>query len=356
MNRQMNVGIVGCGEIAQISHIPYLIELPQFKIEAICDLSPNVVHLLGEKYQISNRYVDYHELVRNADLDIVLVCNKSHAGPALAAMEEGKHVFVEKPIALNLKQADEMILSAKENDVKLLVGYMKQYDPAYGLMKQLVSEIEKIHLIRVHDFAGTYGINQEIYELIKGTDIDPNLLTSVNQSIESEMLEDIGLDRKDLLNAHDIMIHLCIHDINALHGLYGLPEKILSADLYDDNFVSALMKFENGVNLVWETGNLVTLIDWDEQITVYGSEKLLELRFPFPYLKNAASEVNIVENLGGSASRRKIITSYDEAFKREWKHFYACITNDLEPLTNGVQARKDLQFAVELTKAAAGIK
>lgn len=351
----MKVGIVGCGEIAQISHIPYLIELPQFQVEAICDISPTVVNSVGEKYQIKERCVDYHELVNNPELDIVLVTNKSHAGPAIAAMESGKHVFVEKPIALNLKQADEMIFSSKQNEVKLLVGYMKQYDPAYALMKQLISELEKIHLIRVHDFAGSYGINQEIYELVKATDLDPDLLGRLNQSFASELLEDVGPDRQDLLNAHDIMIHLCIHDINALHGLYGLPDMILSAELYDENFVSAMMKYENGVTLVWETGNLVTLMDWDEQITVYGSERLLELRFPFPYLKNAASEVNIRENLGGSASRRKIITSYDEAFKREWKHFYDCITNDLEPLTNGAQARKDLQFAVELTKTAARI-
>jgi predicted dehydrogenase len=350
--KKLNVGVFGCGEIAQISHLPYLQEIPFFEIKAICDLSPKVLDEIGEKYRISNRYTDINEMVKQDDLDIVVVSNKNHAAPAIAAMEHGKHVFVEKPIAFNLKLADEMILAAKTNNVKLMVGYMKQYDPAFFMMKKMISEMKKIHLIRVHEFAGTYNINKEIYDLVKATDLDPKSLTEVIKQDKADMLADIGPDREDLLNAQDIMIHLCIHDINALHGLYGLPENIVSAQLFDDNFVTALMEYKNGVHLTWESGNLVSIVDWDEQITVYGSKKSLELRFPFPYLKNAATLINIREDDGISASRRQLVTSYDEAYKREWRHFYACIINDRIPITSGEQARQDLEFAVELMKKA----
>jgi len=53
-----------------------------------------------------------------------------------------------------------------------------------------------------------------------------------------------------------------------------------------------------------------------------------------------------------SASSRQIVTSYDEAFKREWRHFYDCIVNDKQPLTSGEEAKQDLEFAVELMEAA----
>ena len=355
MNKKLKVGVVGCGQIAQISHIPYLLELPYYEVAAICDLSPAVVEQLGDKYHINKRFTDYNQLVQDPDLDIVLVTNKNHAPPVLAAMENGKHVFVEKPVAFNLKQADEIVRSVKANKVKLLVGYMKRYDPAYAVMKDMIAEVDEIQLIRVHEFAGTYTINQEIYDLVSASDLDPGLLSEVIKQDQADMLMDIGADRHDLLDAHDIMIHLCIHDINALHGLYGLPENIVSADLFNSNFVIAMMQYDNGVHLVWESGNLVTLMDWDEQITVYGSNRSLELRFPFPYLKNAASELNIRENEGRAASRKQIITSYDEAFRREWQHFYDCIVNDQKPATDAEQARRDLEFAVELTRKAAGI-
>jgi len=352
MTKKMNVGVVGCGQIAQISHLPYLQELPQFEISAICDLSPTVVETLGEKYHVPSCYTDFEEMVKQEDLDIILVTNKNHAAPALSAMENGKHVLVEKPMAFNLKQAEEMVHSAKKNNVKLMVAYMKRYDPAYQLMQNMMGEVDKIHLIRVHEFAGTYKTNFEIYDLVTASDLDPNVLEAIKKQDLEDILADIGPGREDLLDAHDIMIHLCIHDINALHGLYGLPEKIVSAQLFDSNFVTAMMEYKNGVHLTWESGNLVTLVDWDEQITVFGANKSIELKFPFPYLKNAASILNIRENEGKSASIRQIVTSYDEAFKREWRHFYECIVNDKEPITNGDVAKKDLKFAVALMRAA----
>ena len=351
----MKVGVVGCGEIAQISHIPYLLESPFYDVGAICDLSPTVVERLGEKYHITDRFVDYRDLVEEKDLDIVLVTNKNHAPVALAALEAGKHVFVEKPMAFNLRQADEVVKAVKSSELKLMVGYMKQYDPAYAVMKSMIPGLEKLHMIRIHEFAGTYQINREIYDLVKAADLDPEVLREANAVNQAEILADIGPDRTDLLDAHDIMIHLCIHDINALHGLYGLPQKIVTAKLFDSNFVTALMEYDNGVQLVWESGNLITLVDWDEQIQFYGSDRFLELKFPFPYLKNAATELNVRGNDGSSAVRKQIIASYDEAFRREWRHFYDCIINDKQPQTNAEIGREDLAFAVELTRATAGI-
>lgn len=355
MHKKLNVGIVGCGEIAQISHIPYLLESPNYDVAAICDLSPTVVDRLGQKYHIEKRYVDYWDLVKDDALDIVLVTNKNHAPVALAAMEFGKHVFVEKPMAFNLKQADDVVRAVKSSGLKLMVGYMKRYDPAYAVMQELIPEMGLIHMIRVHEFAGTYQINREIYDLVKAADLDPEVLATANQENQQLMLADIGPDRTDLLDAHDIMIHLNIHDINALHGLYGLPEKIVAANQFDSNFIAALMEYENGTHVVWESGNLTTLVDWDEQIQFYGADRFLELKFPFPYLKNAASELNIRENNGSSASRRQIIASYDEAFRREWQHFYNCIVQDQQPKTTAIEAKEDLTFAVELTRASAGL-
>lgn len=355
LERKLNVGIVGCGEIAQISHIPYLLELPQYDVTALCDLSATVVDQLAEKYHISRRFTNYQELVADPDLDVVLVTNKNHAPVVLAAIEQGKHVFVEKPIAFNLKQADEVVRAVKASDVKVLVGYMKRYDPAYERMQALMADVEKIHLIRVHEFAGTYGINRDIYSLVKAADIDPDVLRASNLENQQELLADLGSDRQDLLDAHDIMIHLSIHDINALHGLYGLPNEIVTADLFDSNFVTAMMVYDNGVHLTWESGNLVSLNDWDEHIAVYGSNQSMELHFPFPYLKNAATLLNIRENDGASAVRKQLVTSYDEAFRREWLHLYDCIIHDQQPKTNAEQARDDLAFAVALTRAAAGI-
>ncbi len=352
MAKRLRVGVVGCGQIAQIAHLPYLLELPMFEVRAICDISATVVDTVGERFGIRERFVDFTEMVKRKDVDAVLIATKNHFAPAMAAIEAGKHVLVEKPIAFNLRQADAMVAAAKANRVKLMVGYMKRYDPAYEQAQRYVPRMDKIHLIRVHDFAGTYAINREIYDLVEPSPEEQHTLAEMASTDKVEILADLGSDRQDLLEAHDIMIHLCIHDINALHGLCGLPHTIAQARLYDGTFVVALMEYANGTQCVWETGNLVSMVDWDEQLKLWGRDMRLELRFPFPYLKNAATELILEENDSTSAVRRRVVVSYDEAFKREWRHFYDCVVNDYPPRTTGEEARRDLEFAVELMRKA----
>jgi len=351
--KKITVGVVGCGQIAQIAHLPYLQELPQFEIGALCDISSKVVESLGEKYKVKHLFTDYRDMVKREDLDAILIANKNHALPAIAAMEAGKHVLVEKPIAFNLKQADEMIAAAKRNKVKLMVGYMKRYDPAFETAQKIVTQMDGIFMIRVHDFAGTYQINHEIYDLVEASDLSPEIIEETRKQDQADMLQDIGTDRLDLLDAHDIMIHLAIHDINALHGLYGLPQKLVAASLFDSNIVTALFQYANNVHVVWESGSIITLVEWDEQIRVWGKDKRIEIRFPFPYLKNAPTLLLIDENDGSAAIKKQITCSFDEAFKREWRHFYDCIVYDHQPRTSAVEAREDLAFAVNLLQQAA---
>lgn len=349
MANKLRVGVVGCGQIAQIAHLPYLQELPMFEIGAICDFSPKVLSELGSKYRLNEDqcYLDYNDLVKREDLDVVLVTNKDHGPVILAALEAGKHVMTEKPMTLNLGEADDVIRSAKANKRTVMVGYMKRYDPAYQYALDVIKGMGKIHMIRMHDFAGSYTINPEIYSLAVGDDLSKAELDAATAEFHRKLLVDIGEERRPHLELYDILMHLCVHDINVLQGAFGIP-KIHSAWAYDDTFVNALLEYPDGKKVVWESGNLVTLMDWDEQLWVFGRDQRVEVRFPFPYLKNAATVVNINSNEGRASVDRRVVVSFDEAFKREWIHFYECVTNGREPMTNPAEARRDIEFLAEL--------
>ena len=155
MEKKLRVGVVGCGQIAQIAHIPYIMELPNLELAAVCDISPKAVESVARQYGISQYFTDYHDLVNLPGLDVVCISNKDHAPVAVAAMNAGKHVITEKPMAFNLEECDQMIAAAKTNHVKLMVAYMKRYDPAYEWALSKFKDIENLRLIRVHDFGGT---------------------------------------------------------------------------------------------------------------------------------------------------------------------------------------------------------
>src|SRR5262245_59073825 len=123
---RVKVGLIGCGGIAQMMHLPYLKELDdRFEIAALSDISPGLLALVARDYGVERTYLDYREMLERADLDAVLVLTQHHAEPAIAAARAGKHVLIEKPMVVNLDEADELIDAVRSSGVKAMVAYMK---------------------------------------------------------------------------------------------------------------------------------------------------------------------------------------------------------------------------------------
>ncbi len=109
--QQLRIGIVGCGEVTQMMHLPSLDQLRDcYTVTALCDVSEEVLQAVGEKWRIPKRYQGYGDLLAQNDVDAVLVANPDahHAEVTLAAMAAGKHVLVEKPMCMTLREADEI--------------------------------------------------------------------------------------------------------------------------------------------------------------------------------------------------------------------------------------------------------
>jgi predicted dehydrogenase len=166
------------------------------------------------------------------------------------------------------------------------------------------------------------------------------------------MIRAIGTERVDLFDAFSQLMYNSSHDITVLEGAFGRPREILFSDVHDDFFVTAVLDYGDRTRCVWETGRVLDLVEWDEQITAYGSRGRVTIKFPFPYLKNAPTQILVNETDGDANIDKQIVSSFDEAFKREWRHFYSCVTEDREPLTNAEKARADIEFLIGLIKRA----
>jgi len=353
MGKILRVGIVGCGEIAQIAHLPLLTEMPNYQVTALCDLSQKVLQYLGEIYHVKNLYTNYEDLVKRDDVDIVLVTNMDHAPVAVAAMDAGKHVFCEKPMCFNLTEADEIIAAEEKNRVKFMVGYMKLFDPAFEYALPIIKEMDDVHLVRVHDFAGDFSINSEIYDEVRADDLPDSFLQQLSTSSREKMLKAIGVEREGLLGPYLTLLGLLIHDFIMLQETYGKPTEILYAEVYNDTIL-AVLKFGENIRCVVEGGLLSARRDWDEVFEVYGNSKRISIEFPFPYVKNIQTVVRINEQdeIDNKANVNKAIhASFDSAFKREWRHFYECVTEDKAPIANSEKGRNDVELSINIIKA-----
>ena len=140
---RVRIGVLGCGAIAQVQHLPNLLELDEkFAVPIVCDLSPDQAAYVAKRFAIP-RHVSTLDDLLSADIDAVLLC---HADPksdaAIAAFAAGKHVLIEKPICASLQEADAMIAAMQQAGTVGQAAYMKAYDPAFVLAKREVEGLD----------------------------------------------------------------------------------------------------------------------------------------------------------------------------------------------------------------------
>ncbi len=132
-NRKLKVGIIGCGGIARGKHMPSLGKLSQVDMTAFCDLNAANAQGAAKQYGGADAaaYTDYRELLKDDSIDVVHVCtpNASHADITVAALEAGKHVMCEKPMAKTVEGARRMLEAAKRTGKKLTIGYNNRFRP-----------------------------------------------------------------------------------------------------------------------------------------------------------------------------------------------------------------------------------
>lgn len=142
MDRIVNVGIIGCGGIANGKHMPSLHALPNVRMVAFCDIIPERAEKAAKEYGTEDAkvYTDYKELLQQEDIEVVhvLTPNREHADITVDALYAGKHVMCEKPIAKSAADARRMVEAAKATGKKLTIGYQNRQTPGALYAKDFI--------------------------------------------------------------------------------------------------------------------------------------------------------------------------------------------------------------------------
>jgi predicted dehydrogenase len=150
MSRKYRIGIIGCGGIANGKHLPSLSKLSNVELVAFCDIIQESAATAAAKYGIEGALVceDYREVLKDETIDIVhvLTPNISHAEISIAALEAGKHVMCEKPMAKTAEDAKRMVETAKRTGKKLTVGYNNRFRADSQHLKNVCAEGELGHI------------------------------------------------------------------------------------------------------------------------------------------------------------------------------------------------------------------
>lgn len=137
----IKVGIIGCGKIAQVRHIPEYTANPHAEVYGFYDINQVRAEELAKKYG-GKAYASYEALLADPEIEAVSVCaaNHAHAEITIAALKAGKHVLCEKPMAVTLAECEAMVAAAEEAGKYLMIGQNQRLAKAHSKAKELIEQ------------------------------------------------------------------------------------------------------------------------------------------------------------------------------------------------------------------------
>lgn len=355
---RLRIGIIGCGSVSQIVHLPTLNQLNDlFEVTALCDVSPKALAGVGDDWGIAARLKDYRDLLALDTVDAVLIANPDvyHAEVSIAALRAGLHVLVEKPMCLNLAENDAIIAAAKETGKMVQVGTMRRYAPAFIEACRLVRELGAIRLAKVQDLIGRNDLVIEPTSRVVSADDIP---VSVSESMRARTAEQIRAAIGDapvaLQNAYRMMLGLSTHDLSAMRDMLGMPQRVLyAAQRNGGRYQTAA--FDYGDYICQFSTGVDNIPRFDTYLQVYGDERVVRVDYDTPFVRNLPITLTVTETSDG-VNKQQTVThpGWGDAFTEEWRAFHRSVARDETPKANPQDFRNDLVLFREMIRLMGG--
>ncbi|XAO26486.1 hypothetical protein I312_105323 [Cryptococcus bacillisporus CA1280] len=355
-NKVLNVAVVGCGEVAQIAHIPNLVVASdKYKITALCDVSVKSVELCGSRFGVTNIFTSVTEMLDSSipiDLVFILTADQFHAENIIECANAGKHVMIEKPMAQTLAEYDAVEEARVKNGVVVFVGYMRRYAPALERLKE-ETKGKTIKYVRVRDIIGNNsyftsqsGMHQRYYK-----DFPSSSSSELVARRASNLKENLGAKAdSDPRNANSwgLLHSLGSHDLSAMRDVIGMPEKCLCATRSDDGDSSwwwtALFQYK-GFNAYYEMA-IDEVAIFDAHIEVYTNDSRVKIQYDTPYVKGLPIKLTIQRQLpNGDFSEQAIRPTYVDLYTLELDLIYDAVVNGKDYKTTPLDAKNDTILA-----------
>lgn len=332
MTAQLRFGLIGCGRVAP-RHAESLMSLPDARLVAVADIKESRVQRFATQYHAAPHY-DYRALLDQPDIDVVTICTPSglHAQMAIDALAAGKHVLVEKPIALSLDDANRMIAAATAADRKLCVVLQNRYNPPMQDLKKLVVEGRLGRLLLGNATVRWYR-TQEYYE--------------------DDWHGTWAMDGGALMNQS-------IHHIDALQWLMGAPESVfaytatLAHRMEAEDAGVAVIRFRGGAMGAVEGSTVTYPENLEGSVAVFGEHGSAKVG-------GTALNRKVLWKVGGELEHeRELLTRdqvdpssvYGTSHQAVIADMIAAIHENRDPRTDGPEARKSLALVLAMYESA----
>ncbi|MGQ9539067.1 MAG: Gfo/Idh/MocA family protein [Candidatus Bathycorpusculaceae bacterium] len=305
--KKIGVAVIGAGFWGK-NHARVFNELEETELLAVCDINAERAKIVAKQFG-AEAYRENRRMLKRKDVEAVSVCtwSTSLAKEALKALKAGKHVLVEKPMAANSKQAEELLKTAEKEGLHLSIGFLMRFIPGVQYIKKAIE-------------------SKTIGELV--------CATAKRVSQWPERIGDVG-----------VVKDLAIHDIDVARYLFGSDPIAVYAKtgnmkhkLFED-YAHIMLTFEGGKNAFIESNWLTPYKT--RLLVVTGSEAILKIDY--------ITQELTVEDAKETVQPR---IPWQEPLKLELQHFANCVLGKEKPLITGVDGLKALKIAEAVLKSS----
>lgn len=359
MTERIRLGVVGCGAVAQIQHLPNLAFLrDEFDVIAVCDLSATLARGAADEYRVDAWHTDLDAFLAEP-LDAVLLCQSDpKVDVAVRVLQSGRHLFIEKPVAFVPGDVDRMAAAAQAAAVVAQAGYMKVYDPAFRLVEREVDDMRAhLRFVQVNHLHTDNRHHLAHFRLRSADDLPASARDDLGARRRADSERALGRVSDDVRTAFFHLAGSMIHDLYGLRHLFGPPDRVASTEIWNGGLgITTVLSWEGGLRCAATWVELERIRHFRETLEIYSANRGVILSYPTGFSRGMLSEVTVrgVDDDGQPFERRPGI-DWESPFVTELRHFHACITEDEICRTPLGAARHDVQLVVDIALAAPSI-
>ena len=351
--KRVRIGVIGCGAIAQVQHLPFLSELTEeYEVPIVCDISPALAQYVADRFRVP-RYVTDYRRVLDSDVDAVLLC---HSDPktevAVDSLGAGKHVFIEKPLCYSLQEADAIIDAARAAGTVAQVGYVKLYEPAFEAASKEIGSMDDVRFVQVNHLHPDNSLHVRQFRTRRFDDVPTAEVKKAQKAREAALRAAIGDVPPVVERAFFPLSGSLIHDLYGLRAIFGMPSKVVSTEIWSEGrAISTTLAYPGGHRCVATWVDLPELWDFHETLEVYGSRKRVVVSYATGFSRGVSTVTVQSVDAEGRSVRYQPEMDWENPFRRELRHFHECITEGATPRSPVASARDDIALVIDIVKA-----
>jgi predicted dehydrogenase len=335
----LSLGVIGCGGIAQHAHLPSILRIPAYRLLAVSDPYESVAHGVARLSGLpeSAGVTDHRKILEAKEVEAVCICAPTtmHAGLVVESFEAGKHVLVEKPMAVTTEEARRMIAAAAAASRTLMVGYNHTYDPAARELKRMLDQGELGEIRYAEAF-----FYEDLYAWTAGA-----LASKVKDDNQKSFwpVYDTAFE-----NLREFVHNFGSHVTNLFRSLLGEPSAIKYAAGDEKNALLAILDYGTFPLLFKNVRGRQA--EFEKGIELCGTKKRVRLDLAPPLQRYTPGKLTITDMEAQSTTVRTLPWAWP--FEEEHRHFVSCVLEGKPPLTCGEQAIGDVELAEDIARMA----